>query len=846
MPSTAESSSSDSSDTDTAISAAVRRSDLSNSIFKSYLELNPQQKDSDSVDLTKIQSFLNSSSSGALSCLICLERIKGTDPTWSCNALCFAVFHLVCIQSWASQASSVSAARAVRRLFVSAEKAEEGAVWNCPKCRVEYPKGCVPKGYFCFCGKVENPERDPWVLPHSCGEVCGRALRHNCGHHCLLLCHPGPCPSCPKLVKSRCFCGAVEDVRRCGFKNFSCNGKCRRVLDCGNHWCCEICHEGECPPCREKGVYRCRCGKVEEERECFVRDFRCDSPCRKLLGCGKHVCERGCHEGGCGECPLQGNTKCPCGKRVYEGMACDVVVPLCGATCDKRLICGIHRCPERCHRGPCIETCRIMITKSCRCGGLKKQYVKESALGSVTVGAMHASAAAAMEIVLLVLRFVAGNSGARTTNVLPLAIGVLVHLVLLWLQYLVHVVKHTSRHAMIGKPHKCHYGACPKCKLPCGEEYRCGHTCNLRCHDRRPPPNSEFTLKPKKKKASQETEPTPGTPCPPCPELVWRSCVGQHIGAEKMMVCSDRVDFSCENLCGYALACGNHYCTKPCHALKNSSLVPDHNSKGDACEKCTLRCEKERPLTCPHPCPLPCHPEECSPCKYPIKRACHCGTLVRTFECDYWYRLSELEQISARSCGDRCHRKLPSCPHLCSETCHPGDCPSPEKCSKKVAVRCVCHNLKKEWLCQDVQTAYSKSGHDPKDMPKNQFGTGLLPCSSDCKSKVPVVESDLQLRKPMNLLEKQPVQETHVSKRRRKHQQLQEAKQKSKLQTIMDHLRSLALVVILLRTEKEEDIHTFDSGMGSSATASVRLMIWAIGPLDCRSNGSDAINFVET
>lgn len=29
-------------------------------------------------------------------------------------------------------------------------------------------------------------------------------------------------------------------------------------------------------------------------------------------------------------------------------------------------------------------------------------------------------------------------------------------------------------------------------------------------------------------------------------------------------------------------------------------------------------------------------------------------------------------------------RKLPNCTHLCPETCHPGHCPSPEKCSKKV------------------------------------------------------------------------------------------------------------------------------------------------------------------
>jgi hypothetical protein len=56
-----------------------------------------------------------------------------------------------------------------------------------------------------------------------------------------------------------------------------------------------------------------------------------------------------------------------------------------------------------------------------------------------------------------------------------------------------------------------------------------------RCHGARPPPNLEFTLKPKKKKNTQQSESVPGTPCPPCPELEWRPCVGQHIGAERMV-----------------------------------------------------------------------------------------------------------------------------------------------------------------------------------------------------------------------------------------------------------------------------------------------------------------------
>lgn len=64
----------------------------------------------------------------------------------------------------------------------------------------------------------------------------------------------------------------------------------------------------------------------------------------------------------------------------------------------------------------------------------------------------------------------------------------------------------------------------------------------------------------------------------------------------------------------------------------------------------------------------------------------------------------------------------------------------------KVVVRCKCLTLKKEWLCKDVQAAHRAAGSDPKDVQKNQFGVGLLPCDSNCKSKLQMAESVLQQR----------------------------------------------------------------------------------------------------
>nr|GMC95946.1 NF-X1-type zinc finger protein NFXL2 [Ipomoea batatas] len=818
------------SDSDAGTNSSDRHSDLSSSIFKSYLDLTGGGGNQHQHDLIKIQSFLTSSRSGALSCLICLERIRPVDPTWSCSSRCFAVFHLLCIQSWGVQASNLAAARAASR---AATTTDNSLLWHCPKCRIEYPKYQIPKTYYCFCGKLENPPHDPWVLPHSCGEICGRPLKYNCGHHCLLLCHPGPCPSCPKLVKSRCFCGAVQDMKRCGFKNFSCNGVCKKVLACKTHRCNETCHDGECPPCDAKAVYKCQCGKVKMERQCFERDFRCDNPCAELLGCGRHKCERGCHEGECGKCPLQGKRTCPCGKRVYEGMSCDVAAPVCGATCDKMLSCGFHRCPERCHRGPCIETCRIVVTKGCRCGSLRKQVPcyqdltcerkclkvrdcerhackrrccdgdcppcsemcdrKLRCRNHKCPAPCHRGACAPCPVMVTISCFCGetyfevpcGTESAQK----PPRCRKLCRMTTL------------CRHAPTSKPHRCHYGACPPCRLICNEEYPCGHNCKLRCHGPIPPPLPEFTLKPKKKKSTHQNEPSPGTSCPPCPELVWKSCVGNHIGAERMMVCSNRGEFACDNLCGNLLKCGNHYCTKVCHAIKlNHSSASEGHGRGEPCEKCTLRCEKEREPTCPHPCPLPCHLGDCRPCKALIKRSCHCGAMVHAFECIYYNSLSQKEQVSARSCRGPCHRKLPYCTHLCPETCHPGECPSPDQCSKKVVIRCGCQTLKKEMLCKDVQAMYRLNGCDPKDISKSQFGLGLLPCNADCKSKVRVAESELQLRKPKPPEEKEPDAKSNTTKRRRRRDRVQEDRKTSRLKSLITAIWRVLLFVAITVT----------------------------------------------
>ncbi|KAM7272032.1 hypothetical protein ACFE04_031246 [Oxalis oulophora] len=835
------------SDTDSSDDNSVTKSktiktlDLSNSIFKTYLQ---SQSSTSSptptpTDLSKIKSFLTNTSG---CCLICLERIRLSDPTWSCSSLCFTVFHLVCIQSWARQSSASSAARALTRLPVTQERATETATWNCPKCRSEYSSSMIPREYLCYCGKLKDPPSDnPWILPHSCGETCGRALRPECGHHCLLLCHPGPCPPCPKLTKNHCFCGKVSDVRRCGHKNFSCDNPCFKLLECTIHKCNVICHDGVCPPCAEQSMYACHCGSVHELRKCSERDFRCEGKCDKMLDCGKHSCDKGCHyEGECGKCPLQGKRTCPCGKKGYEGLACDVAAPLCGGTCDKLLNCQYHRCPERCHNGECLATCRRVVTKSCRCGVMKKEVpcfqdltcerkcikIRDCGRHGCRRRCCDGDCPPCAEVcgkklrcrnhrcpspchlgpcspcpLMVTILCACGETRfeVRICDFLVMGLLVFSH------AYSLHPVVPCGTekdqkpprcrklcqktplcsHVSVSKPHRCHYGPCPPCRMVCEENFCCGHSCKLRCHGPKPPPNPEFNLKPTKKQLSQKLEGTPGSPCQPCPELIWISCFGKHLGAEKRVVCSTKKSFACENLCGNPLSCGNHYCTHRCHAVKNGT-----------CEECKLRCQKERTtLPCPHPCPLKCHPGDCPPCKTLIKRSCHCGSLVHVFECSYFNTLSKEDQITVRSCKGPCHRKLPYCTHLCPETCHIGSCPSPEKCCKKVTVRCKCQTLKKEWLCKDVQSAYRDAGSDLSAVSKSHFGLGLLPCNAECERKVQAAESVLKSRKPKVKEEKETQTDETLLKRKKRRERVQQTEQ---VPTFQKFIATAKLVAIIL------------------------------------------------
>ena len=197
---------------------------------------------------------------GEAECMVCLDKIKPKNATWDCHQ-CYQVFHIHCIKKWG--------------------KSQEDEGLRCPGCQKIWPR---PKAYRCFCRKLLDPAYNRNDTPHSCGEVCGKALKLknysytaekvttealDCPHKCLELCHPGPCPPCTASVIRTCPCGKSKQTGRCGKTPF-CDNVCDKTLNCGVHSCAKICHSGECGKCQIQIAQTCYCDKQ------MMRTITCD------------------------------------------------------------------------------------------------------------------------------------------------------------------------------------------------------------------------------------------------------------------------------------------------------------------------------------------------------------------------------------------------------------------------------------------------------------------------------------------------------------------------------------------------------------------------------------------
>lgn len=684
--------------------------------------------------LERLSEHVTGDANGMAACLICLEDVKPTDPIWHCSggttttpaaaslpkfsnlcgggggcdingddaifssSGCYALLHLPCAQAWARQQ--------LQQQQVKQQKSHLTTSWGCPKCRQPY--STVPTRYSCFCRKVDNPNYNPWHVAHSCGEECA-VENPVCGHPCMLLCHPGPHPPCPRVIQASCYCGKERTSRRCGKQEFSCQAMCGRKRtatgeeDCVGryceHPCPALCHPGECPPCIRLVTSSCRCGgTIASEIRCStIAEFRCEKICQKLLPCGKHHCKQVCCDGKCGPCPFSiGIRTCPCGKTEETNIECGATVPPCGQTCDKILACGVHHCTERCHIGPCPQTCRTHVEKTCSCGRMirtilcRETFKCERRCPEMKSCGRHPCKRRCCDGVhcppceeVCNKRLRCGNhrcpAPCHPGECSPCPLSVKISCACGKTSYstpcgrestaeppqcqLACSVPATCRHRGTEfPPHRCHFGPCPgllarkeknpPCPFPCGKALNCGHKCSVPCHDPRSPIDiASFTpppapIAPGERDVSKRRRELLSAPPAAVPamraamefikESASNSSACPPCGVMQQVTClggHTTVSLPCCRALPFS-------CEKSCGTLlsceNHSCSLPCHDIAVNACAQCTLPCQKQRP--CKHTCPrnvdnAKCHPGECGECQVEVLLPCHCGKTSLLFPC---------------------------------------------------------------------------------------------------------------------------------------------------------------------------------------------------------------------
>ncbi|XP_011083338.1 NF-X1-type zinc finger protein NFXL1 [Sesamum indicum] len=578
---------------------------------------------------------------GSVECMICYDMVRRSAPIWSCSS-CYSIFHLTCIKKWARAPTSTD---------LLAEK-NQGCNWRCPGCQSVQLMSAKEIRYVCFCGKRPDPPSDLYLTPHSCGEPCGKPLERElpgsgmvkedmCPHVCVLQCHPGPCPPCKAFAPPRrCPCGKEVITTRCSDRKsvLTCGRKCDKLLGCGRHHCERICHVGPCDPCQvllnascfcKKKVEVVLCGDMIVKGEVKGEDgvFSCSLTCEKKLNCGNHVCHETCHPGPCGECEL---------------LPSKIKTCCCGKTSlnEDRRSCldPIPTCSQICgkilpcglHR--CQDTCHSGVCPPCH---------------------------------VLVNQKCRCGSTSRTAECYKTVTE----------NEKFTCDKPCGRKKSCGR-HRCSERCCPLsnsstaslvdwdphlCSMPCEKKLRCGqHSCISLCHSGHCPPCLETIFTDLTCACGRTSIPPPlpcGTPppscqypcsvsqpcghlsshschfgdCPPCSVPVAKECVGGHV-VLRNIPCGSK-DIRCNKLCGKTRQCGLHACSRTCHPPPCDSSATSSTSAKASCRQ---TCGAPR-RDCRHTCTALCHPSTSCPdvrCEFPVTITCSCGRVTATVPCD--------------------------------------------------------------------------------------------------------------------------------------------------------------------------------------------------------------------
>lgn len=256
--------------------------------------------------------------------------------------------------------------------------------------------------------------------------------------------------------------------------------------------------------------------------------------------------------------------------------------------------------------------------------------------------------------------------------------------------------------------------------LPGLPPFSCGQTC------------SRPRLIPKKC-----PHPCPSTchagPCPPCTQMgPTQYCFCGKKSVTRRCVDTDyERGWSCGEVCGELMPCGEHFCPEPCHEGLCGACevrIPARCYCGQV-QKDLLCCDRgdevdsshshvaadgsiavehwtglfQCPNTCGrlfdcgiHRCEKPCHRQDAETTHCPrspdVVSRCPCGKTP----------LSETSNKQRRTCEDgipNCPkpcRKLLSCGHECEKPCHQGDCPP---CLQTISIACRCGRTTCKSVC---------------------------------------------------------------------------------------------------------------------------------------------------
>lgn len=219
-------------------------------------------------------------------------------------------------------------------------------------------------------------------------------------------------------------------------------------------------------------------------------------------------------------------------------------------------------------------------------------------------------------------------------------------------------------------------------------------------------------------------------PCAPCTAMgPTQDCFcGLNSSTKRCQDTDYENGWSCGEICGELLPCGEHTCPLPCHEglcggcevsiearcycgkLQTEMLCKSKDDDEDSriaredgsyeewtgCFGCGETCN--RPFDCGvHSCQKDCHPQESQPAHCPrspdVVLDCACGKTPLSEIPGYTPRTSCEDPIL--NCQKPCGKTLP-CGHPCEKLCHIGPCGA---CLRKVNIKCQCGRTDNLTIC---------------------------------------------------------------------------------------------------------------------------------------------------